>query len=172
MNAVASVSVTPMTRSHLRQVLAIDKLVYPRPWSAALFKQELASRDRVHLAALVDDELVGHAGLMLLHDEGHVSTVAVHPDWQRRGVARRLMIELSRAAIERGMVALTLEVRVSNKAAQELYRQFGYAPAGVRRNYYTDVEEDALVMWATGIQEPDYAERLDQLESADGMERP
>ena len=166
MSAVASLAVEPMTRAHLREVLTIDALVYPRPWSASLFKQELASPDRVHLVAIADEAVVGHAGLMLLHDEGHVSTVAVHPDHQRGGIARRLMIALTRAAIERDMASLTLEVRTSNRAAQELYRAFGFVPAGVRRNYYTDGDEDALVMWAVDIQSVPYRERLAAIEAA------
>ena len=76
-----------------------------------------------------------------------------------------MLLELSRAGIVRGCTALTLEVRVSNQAAQEMYRRFGYAPAGVRKNYYSETNEDALVMWADDIDTPEYATRLDELEA-------
>lgn len=172
MSSVLTVEVVPMVRAHLGAVLAIDALVYPKPWSASLYKQELRSNERVHLTALIDGVVVGHGGLMLLHDEGHVSTVAVDPDWQRRGVARRLMVGLCRAAIERGMAAMTLEVRVSNRPAQELYRQFGFAPAGVRQNYYVDDDEDALIMWAADIQSQDYRLRLGRAAAGETGEQP
>jgi ribosomal-protein-alanine N-acetyltransferase len=89
----------------------------------------------------------------------------VAPEWHRRGIATRLLVVLARHAIERGADNLTLEVRVSNDAAKELYRRFGFAPAGIRRNYYAEVNEDALVMWATDIGRPEYRERIDAMEA-------
>ena len=95
--------------------------------------------------------VVGYAGLMMVADDGHVTTVAVDPAWHRRGIGTRMLLELARRAPGRGVEQLTLEVRMSNAGAQELYRRFGFAPAGVRRGYYVDNGEDALVMWAHDI---------------------
>jgi ribosomal-protein-alanine N-acetyltransferase len=155
------VRIVPMEREHLREVHRVDTLVYPRPWSLSLFRQELAMRDsRVYLVAFAGEEQVGHAGMMLVAGEGHVTTVAVDPQWQGQGVASRLLLALHRAAIERGVDAMTLEVRVGNTRAIDLYRRFGYAPAGIRRNYYSEEGEDGLVMWVHDVQQPAHAERL------------
>jgi ribosomal-protein-alanine N-acetyltransferase len=161
------VRVVPMEREHLREVHRVDTLVYPKPWSLSLFRQELAMRDsRVYLVAFVGEDQAGHAGMMLVAGEGHVTTVAVDPRWQGRGVASRLLLALHRAAVRRGVDAMTLEVRVGNTRAIDLYRRFGYAPAGIRRNYYSEEGEDGLVMWAHDVQQPAHAERLLGIERA------
>ena len=159
------VCIRPMERSHLREVHRIDALVYPKPWSLSLFRQELAKTDsRVYRVAEVAGRQAGHAGMMLLATEGHITTVAVDPVWQGCGVATRLMIDLHRTAVTRRITAMTLEVRVGNERAIEVYRRFGYAPAGIRRNYYSEEGEDALVMWAHDVHQPAHAERLAGIE--------
>jgi ribosomal-protein-alanine N-acetyltransferase len=162
-----SVSIVPMRRRHLRSVLRIESQVYPRPWSLSLFMSELALRTtRAYYVARVDGLVIGYAGLMLTVDDGHVTTIAIDPDWQRHRVASRLMLVLAREARRRGATALTLEVRVSNTGAQELYRKFGFAPAGMRKNYYVETNEDALVMWAEDIDTDAYDERLRSIEAS------
>jgi ribosomal-protein-alanine N-acetyltransferase len=100
--------------------------------------------------------------LILIVDEAHVSNVAVDPRRQRHGIGRRLMLELCTAARLRGCVSLSLEVRVTNVAAQELYRSFGFAPAGVRKLYYEGAV-DAIVMWCHDVDGPEFAARLAQI---------
>lgn len=154
-----------MRRKHLRQVLRIEEACYPRPWTAALFLSELAQRTtRRYTVASVGPLVVGYAGLMLVVDEGHVTNVAVDPAWWGRGVAGWLLLDLARAAPSQGARHLTLEVRVGNDRAQALYRRFGFAPAGIRRGYYPETGEDAIVMWATDIDTPAYQERLAAIE--------
>jgi ribosomal-protein-alanine N-acetyltransferase len=97
---------------------------------------------------------------MMTADDGHVTTIAVDPASQRAKVGTRLLIVLGREAIARSARCLTLEVRLSNHGAQELYRRFGFAPVGVRKNYYAETKEDALVMWANDVDTPEYAELL------------
>lgn len=161
------VEVVPMRRRHLRGVVAIEQDVNPRPWSTRLFAGELRMpTSRVYVVASSGFEVVGYAGLMTTLDEGHVTNVAVHRDHRRRHVATMLLLALFRRAVERGVADLTLEVRASNAAAQELYRRFGFAPGGVRRGYYADSGEDALIMWAHGVDGPEYAARLAALEAA------
>jgi [ribosomal protein S18]-alanine N-acetyltransferase len=161
------VVVGPMRRRHLRGVMRIEQQTYPRPWSMGLFMSELGYRgNRVYLTARVDSVVVGYAGLMLVPSDGHVTTIAVDPAWRRHGIGTRLLLTLARAAIERGAENLTLEVRVGNDAAQSMYRTFGFVPAGIRRAYYADNREDALVMWANDVDSPAYAERLDRIEHA------
>lgn len=154
--------IAPMRRRHVKSILAIEERVYPKPWTVGVFNSEidLARRDERHyVVGLLGSEVVAYGGLMFAVDEAHITNIAVSPDRQRAGHARRLMVHLATVAIERGFHALTLEVRVSNTAAQALYRQFGFAPAGIRQRYYEN-SEDALVMWAHDIDGPEFRSRL------------
>ena len=160
----ADVQLARMEYFHLAGVQRVDRLVYTRPWSLAMFRQELERRDsRYYLVAQVDGAHVGHGGLMMIAGEGHITTVAVDPACQRRGIGALLMLDLHAYALDRGLHALTLEVRVTNEAAIALYRRFGYAPAGVRKNYYSDEGEDGLIMWAHDVQQAEHRERLDEI---------
>ena len=160
------VHVLPMRRRHLRAVLRIEAQVYPRPWSLSLFVSELALRtSRAYHVARVGGNVVGYSGLMFAGDDAHVTTIAVDPAWHRRRIGTRLLLNLAREARRRGAAHLTLEVRVSNHAAQEMYRKFGFRPAGIRRNYYVETKEDALVMWADDIDSDDYETRLEAIAS-------
>jgi ribosomal-protein-alanine N-acetyltransferase len=160
------VHLVPMRRRHLRSVLRIEAQVYPRPWSVSLFMSELALRStRAYYVARVDGLVVAYAGLMLIGEDAHVTTIAVDPAWHRHKLATRLMLNVANEARRRGASNLTLEVRVSNDAAQGLYRQFGFKPAGIRRNYYVESNEDALVMWAEDIDTLEYTHRLQKIEA-------
>jgi ribosomal-protein-alanine N-acetyltransferase len=164
--SLLEVRIVPMRRRHLRSVLRIESRVYPVPWSMSLFLSELALRStRAYYAAFIGRQLVGYAGLMMTLDDGHVTTIAVDPAWHRHKVGSRLLLALAREALRRGATSLTLEVRLGNKAAQDLYRRFGFRPVGVRKNYYAETKEDALVMWAEDVAGDDYARLLDLIES-------
>jgi ribosomal-protein-alanine N-acetyltransferase len=159
------VHIMPMRRRHLRSVVRIEAQVYPRPWTQSLFVSELALRStRAYFVAKVGRDIVGYSGLMLSMNDGHVTTIAVDPAWHRHSIGTRLLLAIAREAVERKATALTLEVRLSNRGAQELYRRFGFIPVGVRKGYYADTGEDALVMWAYEVSEPPYARLLDGLE--------
>ena len=159
--------IEPMRRRHLRAVLSIEGQVYPRPWTLAVFHAELdrvRTGERYYVVAKLDGEIVGYGGLLLMAGEAHVTNLAVDPAWHRRGVGRSLLAALAREAISRDCAAMSLEVRVSNRAAQELYQRFGFTPAGVRKKYYENVE-DAIVMWCHDIDTPEYARQLLALEA-------
>lgn len=163
------VRLSPMRRKHVRAVARIEAQVSSTPWNAGLFMSELALRNkRAYTVAQVGSLVVGFGGLMFVDDEAHVTTIAVDPIWQRHKIATRLMLHSVRLALQQGISHLTLEVRASNKEAQSLYHKFGFAPAGVRKNYYTGLggREDALVMWANDIDSEAYALRLSALEAA------
>jgi ribosomal-protein-alanine N-acetyltransferase len=102
---------------------------------------------------------------MMTLDDGHVTTIAVDPAWHRHKVGTRLLLALAREARRRGATSLTLEVRLANKPAQNLYRRFGFRPVGVRKNYYAETKEDALVMWAEDVAGEEYAKLLDSIEA-------
>jgi [ribosomal protein S18]-alanine N-acetyltransferase len=159
------VHVVPMRRRNLRAVLRIETQVYPKPWSHSLFVSELALRStRAYVVAKVGRDVVGYAGLMMSLNDGHVTTIAVDPSMQRHGIGTRLLLALAREGIARRATALTLEARVSNTPAQEMYRHFGFVPVGVRKGYYADTGEDAVVMWAYEVDAPAYTELLAALE--------
>jgi ribosomal-protein-alanine N-acetyltransferase len=163
--AVPEVQLVPMRRRHVRSVLKIEQQVYPRPWTHSLFVSELALRStRAYYVARVGRDVVGYAGLMMTLSDGHVTTIAVDPAWHRHKIGTRLLLALSREAIARGATAMTLVVRLSNHGAQNLYRKFGYTPVGVRKGYYVDTNEDALVMWAYEVDQVQYHDVLDGLE--------
>ena len=155
------VHISPMRRRHLRAVLRIEGQVYPTPWTHGLFVSELALRSsRVYVIARVGREVIGYAGLMMSLTDGHVTTIAVDPEWQREAVGTRLLVTLAQEAIARGATALTLEVRLSHQGAQRLYQRFGFKAVGVRKGYYADTGEDALVMWAYEVDSRAYGEVL------------
>ena len=150
-----------MRRRHLRGVMAIERQVYPRPWSPNLFVAEMSeSSNRCYLVARIDRAVVGYAGLICYGDEAHVTNVAVDPLHQRHKIATRLFHDLMLGAIEMGAEAVSLEVRVSNWGAQRLYSRYGFRPVGVRKNYYQEVNEDALVMWVDDVNGPESQKRL------------
>jgi len=154
-----------MTLAHLEPVLAIERLSSPHPWTVGVLTDELAHGDtRTYRVALIDEEVVGFAGVLVQVGEAHVTNIAVHPEHRRNGIARVLLLSVVRAAIARGAHAITLEVRSSNVGAQRLYHQFGFAPSGVRPRYYAD-GEDALIMWADDIQDDVYTDRLALLDA-------
>jgi ribosomal-protein-alanine N-acetyltransferase len=159
------VHISPMRRRHLRSVLRIESQVYPTPWTHGLFVSELALRStRAYVVARVGREVIGYSGLMMSLDDGHITTVAVDPEWQRQGIATRMLVALAREAIARGANALTLEVRLSHRGAQQLYQRFGFTAVGVRKGYYADTGEDALIMWSHEVDQPEYLALLERLE--------
>lgn len=179
-----------MNVRHVAAVMAIDAQSYVDPWSASTWHNELRDDDRLHLVAVASgrvgggsgvqrdvqraaaeaegtgERVVGHAGLMFLAAMAHVSNVAVDFDYQHRGIATRLLIELLDRARERGASAVTLEARAANKRAQRLYSRLGFQPLGINRGYYTKPPEDALVMSIRYLDEPEVAERIDRVRAA------
>jgi ribosomal-protein-alanine N-acetyltransferase len=169
MNPVLDIEI--MRRRHLKQIMPIEEVVYPRPWSVGVFNAELdlvKRGERYYIVGTVDGCLVGYAGLLFTPDDAHVTNIAVDPDWQRRGIATDLLLELCWKAREHGSQGMSLEVRVSNEAAQALYSRFGFVPAGVRRKYYENVE-DAIVMWCHDVGSVEQAHRLRDIEDARRM---
>lgn len=168
--ADVTVLITPMKRRHLRQILKIEKQVYPKPWSPSVFTNEIGApkAQRRYIVAKVNNRVIGYAGMMFAEDardgssSAHITNIAVDPDWHRLKIGTRLLLTLARVAREQGVVGLTLEVRHTNVAAQRLYHRFGFLQEGVRKRYYENTD-DALVLWASGIHQPAYTERMSDL---------
>jgi len=153
-----------LRRRDLRHLLPIEARVFPEPWSVEVFNSELALRKgRLYRGAWDGQVMAGYIGFMIVDDEAHMTTIATSPPYQRSGIASTLIIDCIRTLLAQGVKHLSLEVAANNDPAQTLYRRFGFAPVGVRRNYYPVTGQDALVMWAYDIDSEDYGRRLDDL---------
>ena len=146
-------------------VEAIERESYPTPWSRSMFAGELAKPSSLSLGAFdrETDELVGYLVISRYVDAWHVMNVAVTPSHRRRGIARALLERLFEVTASDERRGYTLEVRVSNVGAIALYERLGFVARGVRRGYYTDNREDALIMWRDPI--PDQKEAPEQAEA-------
>jgi [ribosomal protein S18]-alanine N-acetyltransferase len=132
----------------LDEVEAIERDSYPTPWSRSMFDAEMRKPSSLALGAFTDETgLVGYAFISRYVDAWHVMNVAVVPDFRRRGIASALLERLFAVTATDPRRGYTLEVRMSNTGAIRLYERLGFEPRGVRRGYYTDNREDALIMW-------------------------
>jgi [ribosomal protein S18]-alanine N-acetyltransferase len=161
---MADLRIEKLKRRDLRHVLPIENVVFPEPWSVAVFNSELALRHgRRYCAAWDGDQMAGYIGFLIVGDEAHISTIATAPAYQRTGVATALILDGIYALRGSGVKHLSLEVAAGNEPAQSLYRRFGFAPIGVRRNYYPLTGQDAIMMWAYDIDSEEYGRRLEAL---------
>jgi [ribosomal protein S18]-alanine N-acetyltransferase len=163
-----------MRRRHLKRVMAIESMVYPRPWSLTLFLSEIAQRNtRTYLVARHDGYVIGYAGMMFTGREAHVTNIAVDPAYHGRKVGTRLLLALLTEAIARGAGTISLEVRVSNVEAQNMYTKFGFVTTNVRKGYYVETREDAFVMIVDDARSTEYRLRLqtirNELDEAAGL---
>lgn len=140
--------IIPMTEEHLEGVLHVDKACFSIPWSKKDFLRELhENKLAIYRVALLDGEVVGYGGLWHVVTEGQITNIAVMPQHRRKGIADAFMQEFIKIAEEKEMIGITLEVRVSNIPAQKLYEKYGFAAEGMRKEYYPDTKEDAIIMW-------------------------
>lgn len=129
-------------------IYEISTLCFPISWSITSIKGELTSNTHArYVVALENGTVVGFGGLWIIVDEGHITNIAVHPDFRRKGIGVLLMDNLLSISKIENLIGLTLEVRKSNLSAQNLYKKFGFVEEGVRPNYYSDNGEDAIIMW-------------------------
>ena len=159
----ATVEIRSLSYSDLPAVAGIERRAFPTPWSIAMFVLELSKPSGLCLAAVREGELVGYTICSRYDTVWHVMNIAVEPDLRRQGIASALLAKLYVRAGDR-TARFTLEVRRSNHAAIELYQRDGFRIAGLRRNYYQDNGEDALIMWRTPATREG---RLDDVPAAD-----
>jgi ribosomal-protein-alanine N-acetyltransferase len=145
------VRIEEMKVEDLEQVMAIERVSFPTPWSERMFKKELTVAMSKNLVARVETregrELVGYMNYWIYAGEAHLNNIAVRRDCRRKGIALKLMAEMIRESREEGVLRGTLEVRRSNHAAIGLYEKCGYVVTGMRPNYYDDTKEDGLILW-------------------------
>jgi ribosomal-protein-alanine N-acetyltransferase len=146
-----------LTLADLAAIERIERQSYPTPWSRSMFASELAKTSSICLGAVDTDAgeaLVAYLIISRYADAWHVMNVAVQKDYRERGVATKLMSRLFEVTAGDDRRGYTLEVRVSNRGAIRLYERLGFVPRGIRRGYYTDNREDALIMWKDPVREP------------------
>ena len=144
---MSSVAIRSMKREDISAVHALECLCFRTPWSKMSLLGELRNDVAHYFVLTIDDAVCGYGGMWVLYEEAHVTNIAVHPDFRRKGYAKLLLLQLMKKAISLGAEAMTLEVRESNYGAQALYEQLGFAQNGYRPRYYEDTGEGALLLW-------------------------
>lgn len=142
------VEILDMTPEHIDDVLIVERLSFRIPWSKASFLDELTKNDlSVYLIARVNGKIAGYIGMWKVLDEGHITNIAVHPEYRRNGIGSTLLEKLIELAVSQSIKRMTLEVRKSNMYARKLYEKYGFFDGGFRKAYYADNNEDAVIMW-------------------------
>jgi ribosomal-protein-alanine N-acetyltransferase len=154
-------SIDAMRLHDVEHIMPIEHEAFSSPWPASAYRYELTKnklsaylvmRWRRKAAASVVPPLVAYGGLWMILDEGHISTLAVHAEWQGQSLGQAMLVALIDTAIAAGACEVTLEVRASNIVAQHLYRKYGFHQVGIRKRYYRDNNEDALIMTTPRIE--------------------
>lgn len=147
-----SIEICNLTLNDIDDVMVVEKLSFSIPWSKQAFIEEVTNNKFArYIIAKLDGKTVGYAGLWKVLNEGHITNVAVHPEYRRSGVGFMLVKGLIELSIKENIDKLTLEVRRSNIAAQNLYAKFGFKVEGFRKEYYADNKEDAIIMWKENV---------------------
>ncbi|MCY9514355.1 ribosomal protein S18-alanine N-acetyltransferase [Paenibacillus apiarius] len=137
-----------MTIEDIPGVMTVEHASFTMPWTQDAFRNELTQNHFAKYVVMIFEErIIGYAGMWTVIDEAHITNIAVHPDFRGHGLGERLLLELVVRAMALQMQKMTLEVRVSNQVAQRLYAKFGFTGCGIRKGYYSDNQEDALIMW-------------------------
>lgn len=142
------IEISPLKTEHISRILLIDNLCFPTPWSQESFKREIENNTLSrYIIAKKSEGIIGYAGMWIILDEGHITTIAVHPEYRGIGAGNLLIESLIELCKIEHVNSMTLEVRKSNIPAQNLYKKYGFLECGVRKSYYGDNKEDAIIMW-------------------------
>ena len=161
------VVVEPMRLDDLPAVHAIERASFTSPWPEHAYRSEIETNRLAHyLVVRVGERIVGYGGMWLMVDEAHITTFAIHPAWRRQHIGERLLLAFLDLAMAQGAHEATLEVRLSNLPARRLYEKYGFRPVGLRPRYYSDDNEDALIMTTLPLAEPAMRDRIARLRAA------
>lgn len=146
--------IQPIKSHDIDSVVELERVCFSVPWSEEAFRIEVEqNRFAKYLVVKYKGEVIGYGGIWLIVGEAHITNIAIHPDYRRKGIGRELLLSLMEVAIKFGAEKMTLEVRKSNKGAQALYEQLDFTRGGLRRGYYADTGEDAIIMWNDDIRD-------------------
>lgn len=140
-----------MQPEDVREVAALEAKIFSVPWSEAGFLSSLQSKDTLYLAVRKSGQLIGYCGFLQSFDEADITNVAVEETYRGCGVASRMLEQLMELGKARGILRYTLEVRVSNASAIHLYEKLGFRAVGIRKNFYDNPKEDAMIMWTENL---------------------
>ena len=146
-----NIEVFPFTNEHIDDVTKISALSFTTPWSRESMEKELYNVFSKYVVAKIDNRIIGFGGMWLIIDEGHITNIAVHPEFREYGVGSKILQGLIHICNEHNAHAMTLEVRSSNLPAQGLYKKYGFLEEGIRKKYYEDTGEDAILMWKRDV---------------------
>lgn len=144
---INNLKIEEMKLDDIDGVFEVEKNCFEDYWSKDSFKKELSNNLAKYLVAKVDGKVVGYVGIWFVVDEGHITNVAVHENYRGKKIGDKLIKELVQVCKDNKIVSMTLEVRASNIVAQNLYRKYGFKMAGIRKEYYSNNKEDAIIMW-------------------------
>jgi ribosomal-protein-alanine N-acetyltransferase len=143
------IKIRKMVVADLEAVMEVEFKSFTIPWTLDAFHNELIKNQFAEYTVLLDDEkIIGYCGVWIIIDEAHITNIAILPEYRGQGLGEKLLISVMNLCASGGALTVTLEVRVSNTPAKSLYRKLGFKDGGIRKNYYSDNLEDALVMWA------------------------
>jgi ribosomal-protein-alanine N-acetyltransferase len=148
---MSDLEVCPFKKEYIDEILSIEELSFHDPWSKDSMEKELQNSFARYLVVKSSGKVIGYGGMWLILDEGHITNVAVHPDFRGIGAGNLILKSLIELGKIESIIALTLEVRSSNNVAQNLYYKYGFLLEGIRKGYYADNNEDALILWKRDI---------------------
>ena len=159
--SLVSIRIERMQSEDVERVAELDRQCFPTPWSVSAYATEIHNPSAYYIVArTLDQRIVGFAGMWLIMDESHITTIGVDPTCRGKKIGERMLINILDEAIHRGARRATLEVRRSNHTAQNLYHKYGFRLAAVRKGYYSNNNEDAFVMWIDDMWEPEFLKAL------------
>lgn len=154
------ITIEQMKPEDIEAVAELDTKCFPTPWSVSAYSTEVHNPNAYYIVARHNSKIVGYAGMWLVMEEAHITTIGVDPDFRGMKIGERMLVNLLDEAIHRGARRATLEVREHNLIAQNLYRKYGFYVAAIRRGYYTDNNENALVMWIDDLWDENFLRNL------------
>lgn len=155
------IEIRKMRKEDAAELSKLDKKCFAIPWSEKSFKEEFENEFAHYFVMTDENDIIGYAGIWNILGEGHITNIALHPRYRGKGLSKRLMNALFCFSEENTLSCITLEVRESNAAAQSLYSKYGFKKAGIRKRYYSDTKEDAVIMTAELFKNPtDYYNKI------------
>lgn len=142
------IKVVPMALEHVDDIMIVENLSFSIPWSKAAFIEEITKNSfAYYYAAMFEGKTIGYGGMWQVFDEGHITNIAIHPEFRKIGAGSSILEHMIGESVKKGIQKMTLEVRKSNESALKLYQKYGFVNEGIRKSYYADNGEDAIIMW-------------------------
>jgi ribosomal-protein-alanine N-acetyltransferase len=151
-----------MVRSDVTRVMEIEKQCFTTPWHESAYLTELVNRSAHYIVARIGDKIVGYSGMWVIMDEAHITTIGVDPEYRGQKIGEQVLIAMLEEAQRRGAKRATLEVRERNEVAQNLYRKYGFIAIAIRRGYYSDNGENAVIMWVDDMFSASYQKTFNE----------